>query len=331
MNRSLIDIVCCPDCGGILELREPLEEGNAIVSAQLVCTAESKKFPVIDGIPRFVPSENYSSSFGFQWNQYRKTQLDSHTGISTSRKRLLRFTGLPPDDFLGKSVLDIGCGAGRFAEVALSLGARVVALDYSTAVDACRQNLGPHPLLDVVQGDIYRLPFRPGNFDLVYCLGVLQHTPDVRKAFMSLPRQVRLGGRLTVDVYPKLILNYFWPKYWLRPITKRMSHDRLFHLVCWMVKYLLPVSLRLGRIPLVGRKLRYVIPVANHELDWPLTPEQVREWALLNTYDMLAPLHDHPQSAETLKRWFEEARMGNVEVFRAGFYVGRAVKTRDSK
>jgi SAM-dependent methyltransferase len=187
-------------------------------------------------------------------------------------------------------------------------------------------NLGPHSLLDVVQGDIYRLPFLPGSFDLVYCLGVLQHTPDVRKAFMSLPPQVRSGGRLTVDVYPKLMLNLLWPKYWIRPITKRMSHNSLFRLVLWMVKYLLPVSLRIGRIPRIGRKLRYAIPVANHEPDWPLTPEQVREWAVLNTFDMLSPAHDHPQSSETLRRWFEDAKMTDIKLFRKGFFVGRAVK-----
>jgi hypothetical protein len=93
-----------------------------------------------------------------------------------------------------------------------------------------------------------------------------------------------------------------------------------------MVKILLPVSLRIGRVPRIGRKLRYVIPVLNHEPDWPLTHEQVREWALLNTFDMLSPTYDHPQSAETLRGWFEEAGMTNIEVFRRGFNVGRAVK-----
>ena len=36
----------------------------------------------------------------------------------------------------GKWVLDAGCGMGRFAEIALKIGAQVVALDYSNAVDA---------------------------------------------------------------------------------------------------------------------------------------------------------------------------------------------------
>src|SRR5262249_31420532 len=151
-------------------------------------------------------------------------------------------TGWPLDGLAGRKVLDVGCGAGRFAEVAIGTGAEVVALDYSSAVDACRKNLGPHPLLNVVQGDIYRLPFRPGAFDDVYCLGVLQHTPDVERSFMSLPAQLRTGGRLAVDVYPALLLNVLWPKYWLRPLTKRLPQPTLFKLVKLMVRVLLPVS-----------------------------------------------------------------------------------------
>jgi len=116
----------------------------------------------------------------------------------------------------GRTVLDVGCGAGRFAEVALACGARVVAVDRSLAVEACQENLGAHSQLDVVQADVYRLPFAPECFDFVYCLGVLQHNADVKKAFMRLPRQLKPGGRLAVDVYPKLLLNWLWPKYWLR-------------------------------------------------------------------------------------------------------------------
>jgi hypothetical protein len=64
----------------------------------------------------------------------------------------------------------------------------------------------------------------------------------------------------------------------------------------------------------------------NHEPDFPLSPEQVREWAVLNTYDMLAPEHDHPQSARTLMRWLTAAGLRSIEVFRRGHLIGRGVK-----
>ena len=52
-------------------------------------------FPVINGIPRFVPAENYADSFGFQWNIHDKTQLDSYTGFPISHDRVFGVTGWP--------------------------------------------------------------------------------------------------------------------------------------------------------------------------------------------------------------------------------------------
>ena len=325
MKYQLLSLLCCPNCRADLTLSAVAEAGSEIESGELICSGCRATYPIIHSIPRFVPPENYASTFGFQWNEFRRTQLDSHTGLPLSRERFLFSTGWEPAELLGKRALDAGCGAGRFAEVALSMGVHLVALDYSSAVEACWQNLGPHPRLDVVQGDIYHLPFKRGSFDYTYCLGVLQHTPDVKMAFLSLPDQLRPGGKLAVDVYPKLFLNLLWPKYWLRPFTKNMSQVQLFRLVQWIVKYLLPVSLAIGRIPVVGRKLRYLIPVANHEPDFPLSPAQVREWAILNTYDMLAPAHDHPQSARAVSDWFRQAGLKQVRVFRKGHLVGQGV------
>ena len=48
---------------------------------------------VVKGIPRFVNSDEYASSFGLQWNFFRRTQLDSFTGLSISRDRLTRSDG----------------------------------------------------------------------------------------------------------------------------------------------------------------------------------------------------------------------------------------------
>ena len=224
----------------------------------------------------------------------------------------------------GRWTLDVGCGAGRFTEVALGAGARVVALDYSRAVDACRSNLAPHPRLDVVQADVYRLPFAPHQFEFVYCFGVLQHTPDVGRAVMALTEQLAPDGRLALDLYPRSAMNALWPKYWLRPLTKRMPPEQLFALVSRMVEMLWPVSLALGRIPRAGRKLRHLLPIANYEGLLPLTPAQLKEWAILDTFDMLAPPHDHPQSAAAVHRWLAQAQLTDVEAFRHGLVVGRA-------
>lgn len=322
MKSDLLNILACPNCGGALRLGEGTPAGD-VEDGTLACEGCAAAYPIVRNVPRFVPAENYAANFGFQWNRFRATQLDSRTGVPISRNRFFYSSEWKPEELAGKRVLDVGCGAGRFAEIALSTGAEVVALDYSSAVDAAWSNLGPHPRLNVVQGDIYHLPFKPGSFDFVYCFGVLQHTPDVERSFFSLLPMLAERGRLAVDVYPKLLLNVLWPKYWFRPVTKRMDPQRLFRWVERLVPFLLPVSDLISRVPLAGRKLRYAVPVTNYRLDYPgLTKKQLYEWAVLDTFDMFGPAFDQPQSAKTLEGWFARTGLRNVRIFRRGQLIG---------
>ncbi|MBA2432681.1 MAG: methyltransferase domain-containing protein [Chthoniobacterales bacterium] len=100
---------------------------------------------IVRGVPRFVEPDNYASSFGLQWNRHSAVQLDSRNGTRFSRERFYSITEWNPAELKDRLVLDIGCGAGRFAEVALSDGAEVIAVDLSSAVDAAYHNLGSHP------------------------------------------------------------------------------------------------------------------------------------------------------------------------------------------
>ena len=326
IKQELLEIVRCPHCQEKLLLEDDVETLGQKENSILVCQNCQHLYPVKKNIPRFVSNEHDLANFGFQWNLFRKTQLDSHSGLPISKNRFLEHSGWKPEELEGKLVLDVGCGAGRFTEIALSYGARVVAVDYSKSVEACWENMSSHPNLEVVQADIYHLPFAPETFDFVYCFGVLQHTPNPKEAFKILPAQLKPMGKLAVDIYPKLFRNLLWPKYWVRLITKQLSPERLFPIVQYLVNFLLPISLLLGRIPLIGRKLKYIIPVVNYEGVYPLSQHQLREWSILDTFDMLSPKHDHPQTLKYLNRWFKDAGMKEIEVFRSGVLVGRGIK-----
>lgn len=328
MQVEFCRLLACPTCGAELNIsRTTSVHDGDIEEGELQC-ASSHVFPIKKGIPRFVDAENYASNFGFQWNTFRRTQLDSHSGLAISGRRFWTQSGWKRGELAGKRVLDVGCGAGRFAEVALEAGAHVVALDYSIAVEACRENHREKfpRSLNVAQGDIYRLPFRPGQFDFVYCFGVLQHTPDVKAAFLALPRQLAEGGRLAVDVYRKHWSNWIHPKYWLRPLTTRLPQDQLFRLVKTWAPRLLKVSMAVQRIPLLGHVLVRVIPVANYSRLFPLTREQLDHWAILDTYDWFGPRYDQPQAAAMLRSWFEEGGLTDIEVVHPAHLTGRARK-----
>ena len=323
MKRSLLSWLCCPGCSGPLEVREAQERGEEIESGHLACAGCQVRFPIVRFIPRFVGSANYAASFGLQWNRFQKTQLDSYTGAHISQDRFLRQTAWEPGLLQGALVLDVGCGAGRFAEVALSLGAQVVAVDYSDAADACWGNLAPHANLHVLQADVYGLPLRAGSFDFVYCFGMLQHTPDPRQAFLRLPGLLKPGGHIAVDVYSRRWTSLLHPKYALRPISKRLPRSTLLKLVERMVPILLPASRAAARVPVVGQVLRRMVPVANYEGIYPLTEQQLREFAVLDTFDWLSPAYDRPQTPKALLSWLREAGLQEIEVLKVAHLVGR--------
>lgn len=325
MHPEFIDLLRCPETGSVLTLEAPTwDEGGRVREGWLRNEAGDKRYPIRNFIPRFVPESNYADNFGMQWNKFRHTQLDSHSGHPISADRFWKATGWTPEQIKGQWVLDAGCGAGRFAEIALAAGARVVALDYSSAVDACYANLRQHENLHVLQGDIYRLPLRKGTFPFVYSLGVLQHTPYVAKAFHSLPSMLLAdGGRICVDFYERSWKSRMLPRYWLRPITTRMDKTRLFRILERWVPGLLAISNGVARVPVVGPLASRLVPVANHRRVLPLDERQHMEWALLDTFDWLAPEYDNPQNAQTVAAWLAEAGLQDREVLKAGHLVGR--------
>jgi SAM-dependent methyltransferase len=271
------------------------------------------RFEVVDGVPRFVGS-SYADSFGEQWTWYRRTQLDSVTGLPLSRERLLAATGWPPD-LQGQRVLEVGCGAGRFTEVLLAMGAEVWAVDASSAVDVCRANVGEHERLHLVQADLFALPFPPGSFDRVLCLGVLQHTPDPRAAFLAVAAQARPGGWVAADVYRVAPYVDRWSakRLW-RPLTTRLPRGLLRRVVELYVPRWLPVDTRLARVPRVGRFLTAAIPCWNYTGLFPLSAEQLRAWAVLDTFDALSPRYDIPATLDEVREWVSAAGLTDADV-----------------
>src|SRR5262249_50432550 len=149
---------------------------ETITNGRLTCPA-GHTFPIRRGIPRFVADDAYTRSFSYEWQRFRRTQLDSATGRTDTRDRLQASLNFPIEQLDGQLVLDAGCGMGRFAEVVQGGGGTYIGVDYSFAVDAAFANAGRLPNVHFVQADVFHLPFADEIFDLVFSLGVLHHTP----------------------------------------------------------------------------------------------------------------------------------------------------------
>jgi SAM-dependent methyltransferase len=243
--------------------------------------------------------------------KYSRTQLDSFTGVDLSRERARRCIGEPAWSSLrGIHVLECGCGAGRFTEVLLTQGATVTSIDMTVAVEANQTNFSQRGRHRVAQADILKLPFVGRGFDVVFCLGVLQHTPAPEQTMAALFEQVRPGGLLAIDHYTYRVAYFLSTQPLVRAVLRRLPPDTGLRVTDGMVRVLWPVHSRLrGHRRLLNR----VSPIYTYFDQFPeLADEHQRAWAFLDTHDALT---DHYKRFRT-RRQIERAlaNLGAVEV-----------------
>jgi SAM-dependent methyltransferase len=299
-NRSgvaskVIEILNCLSCRG------QLHEGEKA----LVCINCGRVYPEVNGVIRFVDQQHYAGSFGFQWQVHARTQLDTAESDRSERDFRQR-TGFSPEDLAGKLVLDVGCGMGRFADVAVRWGAHVVGVDLSLAAEVAARNLAGREAT-IFQADVFQLPFRAQSFDFIYSIGVLHHTPDCERAFKMLPGLLKPGGRIAIWLYSKYNAWYRMSDVY-RKVTRRMP-SRLLYTLCYGVVPLYGIHQTLRKIPIVGRPasgfLAYMVPMAFH---------RDRKWRVLDTFDWYSPWYQSKHTYEEVFRWFESCGLQDLRV-----------------
>jgi 2-polyprenyl-3-methyl-5-hydroxy-6-metoxy-1,4-benzoquinol methylase/uncharacterized protein YbaR (Trm112 family) len=316
MRRALLDILVCPVCEGErpLSLAADAKDSDEVIEGTLSCSGCDRQWPVQGGIPRFVDAaENYARGFGYQWRLWREVQIDRLNGHDLTESRLLHDTAWEAGWIDGKLILDAGCGAGRFSDVLGTLGARVVAIDLSEAVEACRTTCAHHgAAFECVQASIFALPFRKACFEGVHCTGVIQHTPDPRRIIETLPLYLRPGGRLAYNFYEKgLARRLQFIKYGLRLITPSMKPASLLWLTRFLVAVFFPLTLVLNRIRFVRYIIRFLPICASHFP--PLTLGQQYRWTLLDTFDWYNPRYEISQDHREVAEWLRGAGVTGVE------------------
>lgn len=302
MKLALIRYLQCPTCSGMLNARAAASESDGeIMQGDLRCVGCAASWPIDGGVPRFVPTEAYAASFGYQWRHFARTQLDSATSME-SRLTFVRATGIRPESLQGQLVLDAGCGMGRYSEVCASSGAEVIAVDLSRAVEAAFENVGRRPNVHIIQADIFALPLRLAVFDLAFSIGVLHHTPDTRSAFQAVAKHVALEGRLAVWVYSGEWRHriYLAPSDVWRRLTSRVDRGWLLRLC----RLAVPLYY-LHRIPVLGLVTRWLFFTSMHPRP---------EWRVLDTFDWYSPRFHHRHTLAELKAWFEEFRFSSIRV-----------------
>jgi len=303
MKRRLLDILVCPDSRTRLELEVFKSDGDEIMEGALR-SSPGKIYPIKGGIPRFVSSEAYTASFGYEWNRHSRIYFDGkdkHRMYST-HSQLGRKLDLNPDKVRDAVVLDVGCGTGANAAAIADWGARdVLCVDLSSAVDAAFANTRHLDNVHVVQADLFCLPFAHERFDLLYSMGVLHHSIDTRKAFLSLVPYLKDSGVIAIWVYHNVggLQQRLSDK--LRTLTTKMSPKVLYRFC-----YLAVPAYYLYKVPVLGKFLFYFLP--------PISKEPYWEDRLLDTFDWYSPSYQWKHTYPEVYSWFKEAKLVDIHL-----------------
>jgi len=306
VKSDLLQWICCPACKGDLALTVAAGDATTVAEGTLTCAPCGHTYPIVRGVPRFVAHDGYVKTFSYEWNKWSRVQFDPANGRTESEETFTEKTGFTPADLEGRLVLDVGCGAGRFLEIASRWGARAIGIDFSFAVEASQTNLGQRPNVDVIQADVFHLPFRDEVFDIIFSIGVLHHTRDTREAFLRLPRHLKNGGQIAVWLYYYTDQLYNRASDFWRRVVRGWPNGAIYAF-CWTLCLLFS---RLYSQPFMSRRpwghLRRVLPVNTHP-DW--------HWRVLDTFDWYSPMYqDKDCSPERVASWCREGQLHDVEI-----------------
>lgn len=247
---ALLPLLACPVTGvGGFRLEGSAEDG-------LLVSAAGTAYPVIGGVPRLLPPDLLGpflrDAFPGVLQRY-PVLVDAMAGAEEPEPEVLRTLteyshqhvdmadpeamrdeayatwrrfqpGVEPADFAGQTVLEVGSGAGRHAQIVGDHAKLLVGLDLSRGVEIAHARDG-RPNVFFVQGDLRRPPFRPGAFDALYSNGVIHHTPDPAASFASVARLLRPGGGAYIWVYGLDDMRWSYRLShltWLRPMTNKL-------------------------------------------------------------------------------------------------------------
>lgn len=200
---AYLSLCCCPGCGGALGTTE----------RELVCTRCAAPYAVRDGIAELAPQaaadpvtetvRRFYTAAPFPGYPPRDSLAELRRRAERSEFARLLDQAIAPD----ARVLELGCGTGQMSLFLARHGRQVVGADLTpaslalAAAAARRFGLAASGRVVFVQTDLAAPGLQPAAFDVVYCSGVLHHTPEPAESFRRLARLCRPGGILVVGLY----------------------------------------------------------------------------------------------------------------------------------
>ena len=275
----------CPNCGGSLTW----------ISGAYQCDLCGGCYPETNGVIRMLPPLNGSErqtqgAFDFEHRRYEAAR---YLRVSPALvESWLKDVGLPRGYFKGLRILDVGCGTGRWSYAMAALGARVTAVDFSdVAVQVTREITHGMGAVEVIQANLFHLPFNAQQFDFVVSWGVLHHTIDTASAFHMIARLVRPGGILYVMVYEQRNPVKVWGTELLRMVLRRLPPETRYRFCGRLII----------RNKFVFQLLRGIVACVPSD---NLSDARDAETVQFGLYDWYSPSYNHLHRIEEVRQWF---------------------------
>jgi carbamoyltransferase len=203
---------------------EPLEEalacpcgsGEALsyVDGAFISRRCRHHFPVTDGVPQLYWPHDRSAQAGDVTEMvqafYEETPFpnyDDHDSVRSliEKSRKGQYARALDEAIpYNASVLEVGCGTGQLSNFLGVSCRRIIGVDLCLNSLRLANNFRREQGLNRVrfaQANLFCLPFRKNQFDVVLCNGVLHHTSQPRQGFLELVPFVRPGGYIVVGLY----------------------------------------------------------------------------------------------------------------------------------
>lgn len=96
-------------------------------------------------------------------------------------------------------------------------------------------------------------------------------------------------------------------------ITKKWYQELLYKLCKKYIRFMWPIARFINRLPR-GRTINWMLLIADYRGAYELPEKILKEWAILDTFDMLSPAYDQPQRLIEVRDWFKQAGLRDVEI-----------------
>ncbi len=337
MKATLLSFICCPVCREDLRLDVIHRDQENIEAAILTCTACSKLFPVVAGVPRLLPNA-INDFYGF-FKQYRSRispEVWENNYRDENRKALEKMLKKQKCtqksfslewSFQGKETVTWRFTpeerAQRVVHQALQLTEAAcrdkVFLDAGCGNGLLTEELGNYfstvvgidlsysveqahrrntrSNVHFIQGDLMHPPLKFGAFDIIFSSGVLHHTPNTELTFSCLTPLLKPGGRFYMWLYHPIKSFHHQMMLRLRKIFYRLPLK--FNAYFFLITFV-PFALAKRKLKNMFSRNKTV------ELPWRVQ--------LINFIDGLTPRYRYEHTPEEVSVWYRKRNFHNITV-----------------